>query len=499
MGRHTIRDVLGCGAGWERYPFYQRAAKRLNRTRFTAWCGRAPNSSPRYFRSLTLNGGEEQLRGFLRMPMELVVGILLLSVLVNLALLVWVSRNDHMTLHWPRLLSRAANSVRPQTPRVAAPAVRRRALYGTDAATASPRPAPVVSRPGPAAPGAITSSDPNGALTAAVAAATRASRAGHIGRAPNASGAQATLSETLPPDLAQFLSQPATIAPDADGYGFTHTGDDGRAIRAASSGIGGPSIVARLPQPGTSAGSLGEAAAGGAMAIDQLTGLESPASWTRIIGIENARLMRYRRPMTVVMAEVDGLRRLAERMGQDPVDRLLPVIADAFAREARTSDWVARVGEGRFGALLAETDEIQAINYVERIRLVCEPWLHSSAVPLRLAIGWSSPTSSTDLEYAIRRAEERMHEDRRMPGKSLQPARAVAPRVVSLTPDEAQGGDGRSGSGSVPPAETGRVAQWGSAPPRAAEDTPVADEELTRNRGRRRAKSGTGDDDPSEH
>jgi diguanylate cyclase (GGDEF)-like protein len=197
------------------------------------------------------------------------------------------------------------------------------------------------------------------------------------------------------------------------------------------------------------------------MALDPLTGLEGPASWSRIVEIENARLLRYRRPVTVVMAEVEGLKRLAERLGDEPVDRLLPVIAGAFRREARSSDWVARVGHGRFAAFLPETDEIQAINYVERIRLVCEPWLTSSAVPLRLAIGWSSPTASSDIESALQRAEERMHLDRRMPGKSVQAPRVVPPRVVSVprmapttSPSEGNLVD------SVPPAETGRAGEW---------------------------------------
>jgi diguanylate cyclase (GGDEF)-like protein len=136
-------------------------------------------------------------------------------------------------------------------------------------------------------------------------------------------------------------------------------------------------------------------------------------TWNRILEIENARLLRYRRPVTIVVADIEGLRRLAERLGEVPVQRLLPLIADAFVREARTSDWIARVGEGRFRALLPETDEIQAINYVERVRIVCEPWLASAAVPLSLAIGWSSPSASSDLMFAIQQAEERMRTDRR--------------------------------------------------------------------------------------
>jgi diguanylate cyclase (GGDEF)-like protein len=171
----------------------------------------------------------------------------------------------------------------------------------------------------------------------------------------------------------------------------------------------GPTILANLAQHRNG---TGPAAAGAGLAADSLTSLEGPTAWSRILEIENARLLRYRRPVTIVVADVEGLRRLAERLGEAPVQRLLPVIVDSFVRQTRTTDWIARVGEGRFRALLPETDEIQAINYVERVRTACEPWLASAAVPLNLAIGWSSPAASSDLDSAILRAEERMHADR---------------------------------------------------------------------------------------
>ena len=399
------------------------------------------------------------------MPVDLLVAVLILSVLVNLALLVWVSHADHVTLRWPRYLQAAVQALRPKGPSTEIPTVRRRALY-----VAEHQPRPTIASPVPPAPERESSRPP--------------------------------LAETLPPDLAELLSKRAEVTPHPDGVGFTPSGDgftgDAR-LSVGPGSDGGPTILARLPQHHNRAGS---AAAGAGLAVDSLTDLEGPTAWSRILEIENARLLRYRRPVTIVMADVEGLRRLAERLGEEPVQRLLPVIADAFVRGARTSDWVARVGEARFGALLPETDEIQAINYVERVRIVCEPWLASAAVPLRLAIGWSSPTASSDLEFAIRRAEERMHADRRMPGRSLQPPRVVPARVVTLPPGEEAGQtaadlDALAGP-EVAPAETGRSGGWDGQYGPSDDAFAAQSPESARGRGRRRTdKAVASADDPS--
>ena len=69
----------------------------------------------------------------------------------------------------------------------------------------------------------------------------------------------------------------------------------------------------------------------------------------------------------------------------------------------------------RFGLLLPETDEIQAINLVERIRSACDLWLQAGAVAMRLSIGWASPPIGGDLADALREAEERMYREQHRP------------------------------------------------------------------------------------
>ena len=149
--------------------------------------------------------------------------------------------------------------------------------------------------------------------------------------------------------------------------------------------------------------------------IDPETGLDSLLSWSMAVTIEEARSSRYGRPVSVVVAELDGLDRLSDLLGADVADRLIPPVADALRKNARAADRVARLSHTRFGVLLVETDEVRAINYVERVRSACDRWLEASAIALRLSIGWASPTTDGDLRSAVRLAEERMYREQHRP------------------------------------------------------------------------------------
>jgi diguanylate cyclase (GGDEF)-like protein len=145
---------------------------------------------------------------------------------------------------------------------------------------------------------------------------------------------------------------------------------------------------------------------------DPMTGLDSQLLWDQRLQDEYARTVRYGRPATVVVFELDGLDRLIERFGPGAADRLVPAVAKTLRREARRSDHVARLGLGRFGVLLPEADEITAINYIERVRTVSELWLEAGAVAVRLAIGWAGLSGDLGLEVTLHRANERLDQDR---------------------------------------------------------------------------------------
>ena len=161
-------------------------------------------------------------------------------------------------------------------------------------------------------------------------------------------------------------------------------------------------------------GAGGRKAEGGSVEeIDAATGLASARAWARFLHNEEDRFARHGRPVTIVLVELDGLDTLAVRLGRETADELILPLAELIGRTARAGDVVARTGRTSFAGLLPETDEIVAINYVERVRSACDAWLDAAAPEVRVAIGWAQPPAGGRLADALDLATDRLGADRR--------------------------------------------------------------------------------------
>ena len=142
---------------------------------------------------------------------------------------------------------------------------------------------------------------------------------------------------------------------------------------------------------------------------DPVTGVDGPRYWDRIVLSETARVRRYKRPATVVFAEIAKLETLARLWGPDVAERALVTTARTLGREIRSSDHIARLEGGRFGMLLTETTEIAAINFVERARVACDRQVGAVALEtITVAFGWASPPAKGDLADAVELALRRL-------------------------------------------------------------------------------------------
>ncbi len=144
---------------------------------------------------------------------------------------------------------------------------------------------------------------------------------------------------------------------------------------------------------------------------DATTGLGSAVAWELWIAEEDPRERRYRRPTTIVLVELDGLDAVVAVHGRGVAARAAAMIGTTLRANVRNSDRAAVIGPGLYAVLLTETDEIRAVNFVERVRATCESWLATNAPGVGIAFGWASPDGE-GLGGARATAHQRLLRDR---------------------------------------------------------------------------------------
>lgn len=125
---------------------------------------------------------------------------------------------------------------------------------------------------------------------------------------------------------------------------------------------------------------------------DQLTGL-----YNRRFYVEELRRIDTERnlPITLVMADVNGLKLTNDAFGHLAGDRLLKYIADTIKKHCRADDIIARIGGDEFIMLLPQTSSDQAEKLVGRINAaLSEEKTHP--VVCSVSFGWDTKKKSTE-------------------------------------------------------------------------------------------------------
>src|SRR5439155_1641652 len=101
---------------------------------------------------------------------------------------------------------------------------------------------------------------------------------------------------------------------------------------------------------------------------DVLTGCASLDALDRRLRDEFERARRYALRFALVVIDVDRLRDINERLGQQAGDRVLGELGAMMQREIRAPDFVARYGGDEFALILPETSAQGGRQFVERLR-----------------------------------------------------------------------------------------------------------------------------------
>jgi diguanylate cyclase (GGDEF)-like protein len=131
---------------------------------------------------------------------------------------------------------------------------------------------------------------------------------------------------------------------------------------------------------------------------------------------EVERLKRGRlAPLSVVIADLDGLKETNDRFGHDHGDALIRAAADMLRNIFRADDTIARIGGDEFCVVLKGVGEGLLEIILKRARQMLSDGLHESEHGLKVCFSMGSATTHTpaDLDTAIRDADKEMYANKR--------------------------------------------------------------------------------------
>ena len=150
---------------------------------------------------------------------------------------------------------------------------------------------------------------------------------------------------------------------------------------------------------------------------DGLTGLMNRRYFMHSAEAELQRAQRYRRPVTVAMADLDYFKKLNDTYGHAAGDAVLCAFADLVRDSSRQSDLVCRYGGEEFAFLFPEISPAEAAALAERLRVSCadaEVRLPDGrTVKVTVSMGLAD-ASECPIEIALKRADDALYEAKRL-------------------------------------------------------------------------------------
>ena len=173
---------------------------------------------------------------------------------------------------------------------------------------------------------------------------------------------------------------------------------------------------------------------------DPLTGVATREAFLERLAVETKRAAASGRPLALVVADVDHLRKVADTRGRDAAATVLRKLAGILRAAVREDDLVARLGDDDFAVILSGLGRGSARQFAARLRSAIErfrftsTWDSGATFGVTLSLGAASyPTDADNDTDLLNRASEALDEARAL-GRNRVWCYMRRPRVPVRTP-----------------------------------------------------------------
>ena len=150
--------------------------------------------------------------------------------------------------------------------------------------------------------------------------------------------------------------------------------------------------------------------------IDGLTRANNKRYFTENLERELARIARHRRPVSLVMFDIDHFKLINDNHGHLTGDHVLKELAGRVRSRVRREEIFARYGGEEFVVLLPEAGHDAAIEFAEQIRRLIErdPFLfEGDVIPVTISCGVATVEEELPAEGFIKLADDNLYRAKR--------------------------------------------------------------------------------------
>lgn len=147
--------------------------------------------------------------------------------------------------------------------------------------------------------------------------------------------------------------------------------------------------------------------------LDPLTKLPNRQAYDERSLLEFKRWQRYRRPLSLVVGDIDLFKGVNDTYGHLAGDKVLTVIAQLLSNRLRQTDFIARYGGEEIVFLMPETECDDALRTMDSVRQqIAECGFHFTEQPVQITMsfGVTELTQGDSLEDAFARADKALYQ-----------------------------------------------------------------------------------------